>query len=374
MDSIGQLAGGIAHDFNNLLVPIVGYAELGMMATLPDNKIYTHFEQIKGAGERAASLTRQILAFSRQQVLEMKIINLNQVIIEFEGMIRRLIGENIILKTHLTDGVLALKADKGQLEQVLLNLVINARDAMPDSGQLTIETATIMLDESYTARHVEAQPGPHVLLAVSDTGHGMDAATQQRVFEPFFTTKSREKGTGLGLATVFGIVKQHGGNIWVYSEPGRGTTFKIYLPAIESLTTTAKSEEPSGELIAGTETIMVVEDEDSVRELVCSTLQEVGYNVLTTADPTEGLKLASMHQEHIHLLLTDVIMPYMNGRELFQQIATVRPDMKVLYMSGYTNDAIVHHGVLDEEIAFLQKPFTIHSLLQKVRAVLDLGS
>ncbi len=370
MESIGNLAGGIAHDFNNLLVPIVGYAELGMMAASPGSKFHTHFQQIKEAGERAANLTRQILAFSRRQTLEMKLVDLNLVVVEFEKMLRRLIGENISLKAHLAADLPAIEADPGQLEQVLLNLVVNARDAMPHTGQLTIETAGVVLDEAYTSKHPEAQPGLHVMLAVSDTGYGMDAATRQRIFEPFFTTKPREHGTGLGLSTVFGIVKQHGGNIWVYSEPGQGTTFKIYLPAVETLTTTVPAEDPVAELLQGTETILVVEDEAAVRELVSSTLQAYGYRVLETDDPDRGLELAAAHKGVIHLLLTDVIMPGMNGWQLFQQLVATRQELKVLYMSGYTDNAIAHHGVLDEGVAFLQKPFTIHHLLQKVRAVL----
>ena len=370
MDSIGQLAGGIAHDFNNLLVPIVGYAELGMRAVPPDSKLYIHFKQIKGAGGRAAGLTRQILAFSRRQVLEMTIVDLNQVIVEFEKMLQRLIRENITLKIHPAGDLSAIKGDKGQLEQVLLNLIINARDAMPDGGRLTIETANVALDEAYAAGHVGAQPGPHVLLAVSDTGNGIDAVTRQHIFEPFFTTKTRGHGTGLGLSTVFGIVKQHGGNIWVYSEPGQGTTFKIYLPVAEMLIPTARPEQAAVGLLEGTETILVAEDEAAVRELVSSTLREYGYRVLEAGDPAKGLELASAYQGTIHLLLTDVIMPGMNGRELFQRLVIDRHDLKVLYMSGYTDNAIAHHGVLDEGTAFLQKPFTIHTLLQKVRAML----
>jgi two-component system cell cycle sensor histidine kinase/response regulator CckA len=370
MESIGNLAGGIAHDFNNLLVPIVGYAELGMMAASPGSKFHTHFQQIKEAGERAANLTRQILAFSRRQTLEMKMVDLNQVMIEFEKMLRRLIGENISLNTHLAADLPAIEADPGQLEQVLLNLVVNARDAMPHTGRLTIETAGVVLDEAYVSKHPEAQPGLHVMLAVSDTGYGMDAATRQHIFEPFFTTKPRGHGTGLGLSTVFGIVKQHGGNIWVYSEPGQGTTIKVYIPAAETLTPSPQLELPASELLEGTETILVVEDETAVRELVSSTLQAYGYRVMEADDPDRGLELATAHQGIIHLLLTDVIMPGMNGRQLFQQLVATRPELKVLYMSGYTDNAIVHYGVLDEGVTFLQKPFTIHHLLQKVRAVL----
>jgi PAS domain S-box-containing protein len=370
MESIGQLAGGIAHDFNNLLVPIVGYAELGMMATAPDSALYTHFERIKGAGERASRLTRQILAFSRRQVLEMRMVNLNEVVIEFEKMLQRLIGENITFKTHLTADLPPIKADQGQLEQVLLNLVVNARDAMPNGGQLTIETSPVVLDEAYVANHIGTQPGPHVQLAVSDTGHGMDAATQQRIFEPFFTTKSRGHGTGLGLSTVFGIIKQHGGNIWVYSEPGQGTTFKVYLPLAPASTPTLIPEPPVIKSLEGSETILVVEDEISVRQLVTGSLQAYGYQVIEADTPAAGLAAAAS-PGNIHLLLTDVILPTMNGRELFQQLAAIRPGLKVLYMSGYTDNSIAKHGVLSEGTAFLQKPFSIRNLLQKVRIVLE---
>ncbi|MEW5959135.1 MAG: PAS domain S-box protein [Chloroflexota bacterium] len=370
MDSIGRLAGGIAHDFNNMLVPIVGYAELGMLNLAPDSKLYIHFQRIKKAAERAAGLTRQILAFSRQQVLEMKTLELNQVIGEFEPMLRRLIGEDITLQTRLASTLPSLQADKGQLEQVLLNLAVNARDAMPNGGTLTIETAQVTLDEAYAAGRVGVQPGPYALLAVSDTGHGMDAATQQRIFEPFFTTKARGQGTGLGLATVFGIVKQHGGNIWVYSEPGRGTTFKIYLPLAAAPVSTGETEIPEADLLHGTETILVVEDEAEVRQLVVETLRTHGYEVLEAGEPEAGLALAAAYEDPLHLLLTDVIMPQMNGRELYRRLALERSGLKVLYMSGYTDNVIAHHGVLDEGVAFLQKPFTLHDLLQKVREVL----
>ena len=369
MESIGRLAGGIAHDFNNLLVPILGYAELGMRKLAPDSQLYANFKQIKEAGERAAGLTRQILAFSRRQVLEMKVLDLNQVIIEFQKMLDRLIGEDITLQTRLASTLPSIQADQGQLEQVLLNLVVNARDAMPDGGRLTLETAQAALDETYAAQHPEVQPGPHVLLAVSDTGQGMDAATQERIFEPFFTTKARGQGTGLGLATVFGIVKQHQGNIWVYSEPGRGTTFRIYLPLAEALPPVEEAAPEAG-LLEGPETVLVVEDEAGVRRLVCEALQGYGYRVLEAGEPQAGLTLARGYEGVIDLLLTDVIMPQMNGRELYERLAPERSGMKVLYMSGYTDDVIVHHGVLEAGVVLLQKPFTMRSLLQKVRAAL----
>jgi PAS domain S-box-containing protein len=371
MESIGRLAGGIAHDFNNLLVPIIGYAELGLLKLDLDSQLHADLKRIKEAGQRAASLTRQILAFSRQQVLEMKRLDLNQVISEFEPMLHRLIGEDIALQTHLAANPSLIKADKGQLEQVLLNLAVNARDAMPDGGMLIIETAPVTLDEAYMTKDTDVlQPGRYVLLAVSDTGHGIDADAQQHIFEPFFTTKAPGQGTGLGLATVFGIVKQHAGNIWVYSEPGRGTTFKIYLPLAQAPVSIVESESPEADSLDGTETVLLVEDEASVRQLVGDTLRAHGYQVLATGDPAKGLELAATHQGAIHLLLTDVIMPVMNGRELYRRLVRERSGLKILYMSGYTDNVIAHHQVLDEEIAFLQKPFTIRSLLQKVRAVL----
>jgi PAS domain S-box-containing protein len=370
MESIGRLAGGIAHDFNNLLVSIIGYAELGMMREAPDNQLYTHLKRIKEAGERAAELTRQILAFSRQQMLEMKTLDLNLVISEFVPMLRRLIGEDIVLQTRLADNLPPIKADKGQLEQVLMNLIVNARDAMPDGGKLIIKTAYVVLDEAYVAKHLGAQLGPQVLLAVSDTGHGIDAAIQQHIFEPFFTTKEREQGTGLGLATVFGIIKQHQGNIWVYSDPDKGTTFKIYLPLADAPVSTEKVVGLNTDTLQGTETVLVVEDEAGVRLLVDETLRAHGYHVLAAEDPLEGLELAATHESPIDLLLTDVVMPHMNGRELYRKLALVRPDLKVLYISGYTDNMIAHQGVLEQGVAFLQKPFTIGGLLQKMRAVL----
>ncbi|NJN92676.1 MAG: PAS domain S-box protein [Anaerolineales bacterium] len=370
LESIGRLAGGIAHDFNNLLVPIVGYTELGMLKLNEDSQLYSDLNRIKGAGERAAQLTRQILAFSRQQMLEIRTLDLNEVVTDFLPMLTRLIGEDIIFQTRLEPDLPPIRADKGQLEQVMLNLVVNARDAMPDGGTLIIETTAVMLDRVYVARHAGAKVGPHVMLAVSDTGHGMDAATQQRIFEPFFTTKAQGQGTGLGLATAFGIVKQHGGNIWVYSEPGRGSTFKIYLPLTTVPIPTAKIEPENVGTVVGTETILLVEDEPGVRQLIRDALREHGYQVLETGEPEKGLTLAQTHSGPIHLLLTDVIMPQINGRDLYQRVAASRTGLKVLYMSGYTDEVIAHHHVLDQGVAFLQKPFTIYGMLQKVRAVL----
>ena len=371
MESIGLLAGGIAHDFNNLLVPITGYAEMGLMSTPPDSRLYTYFERIKNVGERAAGLTRQILAFSRRQKLEMELVDLNQVLSEFKKNLGRLIGENISLHTHLEADLPLIKADPGQLEQILLNLVVNARDAMPHGGTLNLETAKVTLDEAYATWHPSASPGEYVRLVVSDTGHGIDRATQQRIFQPFFTTKERGHGTGLGLSTVFGIVKQHGGHIWVYSEMGQGTTFKVYLQVTDRLVETAVPEPPTDERLAGDETILVVEDEAAVRQLVNSTLESFGYRVLSAGNPHDALSLAAAHNGPLQLLLTDVIMPGLDGRELYQQLSEGRPGLKVLYMSGYTDNAITHHGVLTEGAAFLQKPFAIRLLLEKVRAGLD---
>lgn len=373
MEAIGRLAGGIAHDFNNLLVPIIGYAELGLMALAPDNPACINFERIKEAGERAAGLTRQILAFSRQQVLEMKSLDLNRVVIDFEPMLKRLIGEDVALYTRLSAGLPPVRADKGQLEQALLNLVVNARDAMPNGGTLIIDTGLAMLDESYTASHTEVQPGPHVMLSVSDTGHGMDAETREHIFEPFFTTKPTGRGSGLGLAMVFGIVRQHQGTIWVYSEPGRGATFKIYLPLAETPACPPAAKPPRPRPAGATETVLLVEDDGSVRKLVGDVLRSHGYRVLATGDAEAGLALAAVHPGPIHLLLTDVILPGKNGRELYQGLAGQRPGLKVLYISGYTGEVIAHHHVLDDGVDFLQKLFTVDDLLYKIRTVLGWG-
>ncbi|MEZ5427747.1 MAG: ATP-binding protein [Pyrinomonadaceae bacterium] len=371
MESIGQLAGGIAHDFNNILTPIIGYVELGMKDLEPDDKLYTNLKRVREAAERAAGLTRQILAFSRKQVLEMQVLDISAVVADFEKMIQRLIGEDVEFRTILAPAPYLVKADKGQIEQVLLNLVINARDAMPMGGKLTIETCNAYLDEDYVEKYADSQPpGHYLLLAVSDTGQGMDAETKKHIFEPFFTTKANGKGTGLGLATVFGIVKQHQGNIWIYSEPEKGTTFKIYLPQVEGEVQTPHTTVPEFASNYRTETILVVEDEEIVRNVVCETLRAYGYRIIEAKTPDEGLALAST-KEKIHLLLTDVIMPVMNGRELHQKVAVIQPDIKVLFMSGYTDDVIVHHGILDEGINFLQKPFSVQSLTQKVNQVLS---
>ena len=370
MESLGQLAGGIAHDFNNLLIPIMGCAELAKLATTDDERS-EHLDDVVEAGKSAARLTHQILAFSRKQILQPQVHDLNDIILEFEAMIRRILGENIELRTFLEPNLFHVNVDRGQVEQILLNLVINARDALPRGGLLTLETANVNLEAAYLAKHKGAHaPGYYAMLAVSDSGCGMDAATQQRIFEPFFTTKQRGRGTGLGLATVFGIVNQHRGSIWVYSEPDKGTTFKIYLPqahgAVEAAET-SHAEAPE----RATGTILVVEDEDMVRKLVCETLEATGYTVIEARGPAEALRLIPAIKPRIDLLLTDVVMPEMNGRELHQKLRAVEPQVRVLYMSGYTDDVSVHHGVLDPGLHFLQKPFTLQALREKVRETLS---
>lgn len=370
MEAVGMLAGGVAHDFNNLLTIITGYSQLILnnLGTSDPNRHSA--EQIMKAGERAAGLTRQLLAFSRRQVLQPRVLDLNQLVRSLSTMLRRLIGEDIELVLHLKQDLGRVSADPGQLEQVLMNLVVNARDAMPKGGTLTIETSNRELDESYVAHHLNAKPGAHVLLAVSDTGHGMDKVTRERLFEPFFTTKTAGKGTGLGLSTVFGIVKQSGGSLEVYSEPTRGTSVKVYLPRIDQ-PATLEAEEVRKKITRGTETILLVEDDEMVRNLVRETLEREGYKLIDTSDPVAAIRMAENFQGPIQLLITDVIMPKISGRELSDRLAKRRTDMKVLYMSGYTDNAIVNSGLLAKEVAFLQKPFTPFALVQKVRDVLE---
>ncbi|MBI3662327.1 MAG: response regulator [Acidobacteria bacterium] len=370
MEAIGRLAGGIAHDFNNLLSVIIGYSEslvegLGQRESLRDKA-----EEIKKAADSAASLTRQLLAFSRQQVLAPKVLDLGLVVRDTESMLRRLIGEDVDLLTVAEPDLGQVKADPGQMEQVILNLAINARDSMPEGGKLTIETRNAELGENYLARRPLMRPGSYVLLAISDNGMGMDAATQARIFEPFFTTKEQGKGTGLGLATVYGIVKQSGGHIWVYSEPGQGTTFKIYLPRVErSLETAAAGRAPAGP-VTGTETILLVEDAVPLRQLACQYLEGIGYTVLSAADGAEAVRIAEKHPGPIDLLLTDVILPGLSGRKVAEHLTAMRKGIKVLYMSGYTNNAIIHHGILDAGVAFLQKPFRLADLAVKIYELL----
>jgi PAS domain S-box-containing protein len=373
MEAVGKLAGGVAHDFNNILTVINGYSEVMLGQLQEDDPNRSYVGEIKKAGERAATLTRQLLAFSRRQVLLPQVLDLNSVINNMDKMLRRLIGEDVELVATMAKNLGHVKADPGQVEQILMNLAVNARDAMPRGGKLTIETANVELDESYASKHVTAKPGPHVMLAISDTGAGMDAEIQKRIFDPFFTTKEKGKGTGLGLSTVYGIVKQSEGHIWVYSEPGHGTTFKVYLPRVDKPVEAAGLPMTNAELLGGTETVLLVEDEPSVRSLVRTTLEAKGYQLLEATQATEALSIAEKHQGRIHLMLTDLIMPGMSGRLLAQKMADLRPETKVVYMSGYTDDAVVRHGGLGPGMAFLQKPFAPDALARKVRSVLDTG-
>jgi PAS domain S-box-containing protein len=369
MEAIGRLAGGIAHDFNNILTAILGYGDLASSTLAPDSPLRANLEEIHHAAERAAGLTRQLLIFSRKQVLQPKILDLNAVVEESERLLRRLIGEDVVLVTALTAEVRPVRADLGQIEQVILNLAVNARDAMPRGGRLTIETANVGSDETWAEQHPGTPPGRYVLLAVSDSGTGMDEATKSRIFEPFFTTKEAGKGTGLGLATVYGIVEQAGGLIEVDSEPGRGTKFRIYLPSIEGVPDSAVSRS-SRRAVRGTETVLLVEDEDQVRRLITKTLRAFGHEVLEAAQPAEALRLCREHPKPIHLLLTDVVMPGMNGPDLAGQCRGLRADVKVIFMSGYTADAMPLQGI-DPGLHFLSKPFTPSDLARKVREVLD---
>ncbi len=371
MEAVGRLAGGIAHDFNNLITVISGYAALLRESLPADDERREDLEQIQSAGDQAADLTRQLLAFSRKQVLQPKVLDLNRTLEGVAKLLRRVIGENIDLVLRPQAGLDRVCVDPGQLEQIIMNLALNARDAMPQGGQLTLETANAVLDESYCQAHPEAQAGPHVLLAVSDSGHGMDDETLGRIFEPFFTTKSKGRGTGLGLATVHGIVKQSGGNIWVYSEPGRGSTFKVYLPSSGATALEPPvAEGTAPPAPAGNALILLVEDEAGVRKLFESVLKTGGYQVLSAASGEEALEVSERHTGSIELLLTDVVLPGMGGKELAVKLLAQRPALKVVYMSGYTDNAIVHQGVLDAGTAFISKPVSPSVLLQKIRAYL----
>ena len=371
METVGRLAGGVAHDFNNVLGVVAGYGEL-LRNRLADPRLLRYVDEILKASERAAGLTRQLLAFSRKQVLQTRILDVNRVVADMETMIRRLIGEDIHLV--IAPGEVApIRADPGQLEQVLMNLVVNARDAMPNGGQLMIQTSITELDASYARRHAEVRPGPHVMLAVSDTGHGMTEDVQARVFEPFFTTKPPGEGTGLGLATVHGIVKQSGGHIFAYSEPGKGTAFKIYFPPVAGAVT-ADAPAADEEAPRGSETILLVEDEEALREITREILEAAGYTVLEAAHGAAALHLSERHPGKISLLISDVVMPGLTGSELAVRLGAERADMKVLFMSGYTDDAVILRGVLTKQMPFVQKPFTILQLARKVRAVLDAPS
>lgn len=371
MQAVGELAGGVAHDFNNLLMVVKGHAQL-LLDRMPDpSPMRQSVIQVEKAADRAASLTRQLLAFSRKQVLQPRVLDMNEVVAGMIRMFSRVIGENIEMAFLPGSSLGRVKADPGQIEQVLLNLVVNARDAMPDGGRLTIETSNVDLDRGYSAKHASTEPGPYVMLTVTDTGCGMDAETQSHIFEPFFTTKGPGKGTGLGLATVYGVVKQSGGYIWVYSEVGHGTTFKIYLPRVVAEVDRTAPDTDSRDLARGTETILFVEDEHSVRELVREYLCGNGYTVLEAPDGTEALKVTSAHDGPLHMLITDVVMPHLSGPELAAKIGALRPGVKVLFVSGYTDDTVFRHGVLEGGVAYLQKPFNLKALAQKIREVLS---
>jgi two-component system, cell cycle sensor histidine kinase and response regulator CckA len=369
MEAVGQLAGGIAHDFNNTLTAVLGYADLLLRESGVSDSSRRRLEAIKSGGEHAAALTAQLLAFSRKQMLQPKVLNLNDLVSQSLVLLDRLIGEHIKILPSLQQDPWRIKVDPNQIQQVVMNLAINAADAMASGGTMTIETSNVTLDEQYARHHVCVVPGDYVMLAVSDTGHGIDKAIQSRVFEPFFTTKDKAKGAGIGLATVFGIVKQSGGNIWVYSEPGLGTTFKVYLPVIsETVKVTPKAVSV---MPGGTETILLVEDEECVRAVAKEMLETSGYNVLVAKDGVDALKVCQQSGSAIDLLLSDVIMPHMNGQELARRALAVKPDLRVLFMSGYTDDAIVHHGVIDNSAHFIQKPFSTEAFLVKIRNVFN---
>ena len=374
MDAIGQLAAGVAHDFNNLLTVVLSYCELLTDGLATDSPIRADLREIQGAGTRAVDLTRQLLAFSRKQVLQPRVVDLSEVVTGMENMLRRLIGEDMELTTVGGPGLARVLVDPGQMEQVIMNLAVNARDAMPAGGAIRIEVAEVSLDEAFASEHVGVKAGPHVVLSLADTGTGIDKATQARMFEPFFTTKVSGKGTGLGLATVFGIVRQSGGTIWVDSEMGRGTTFRVYFPTVEAaeLAQPKSITAPPPEL-RGSETVLLVEDEEQVRSVVRTILRKYGYNVLEAQGGGDAFLLCEQHEGAIDLLVTDVVMPRMNGRQLAERLAPLRPSMRVLYMSGYTDDEIVRHGVLGGVTAFIQKPITPETLARKIRETLRAG-
>jgi PAS domain S-box-containing protein len=371
VEAIGRLAGGIAHDFNNLLTIIKGYSQLSRFELKEGDTLRQNIDEIQNAAERAASLTRQLLAFSRRQVMEMRVVDLNTLLRDLEKMLRRVIGEDIEMVIQLAVDLGSVRADVGQIEQVIMNLAVNAKDAMPSGGKLTIETADVELDESYARSHVDVNPGHYVMFSVSDTGTGMIPEVRERIFEPFFTTKEKGKGTGLGLSTAYGIVKQSKGHIWVYSVQGKGTTFKIYLPRVNEPLEEMRKEISKEELPHGNETILIVEDEGEVRKLISKMLERQGYAILETSNGDEALLACERRKGPIHLMLVDVIMPGMSGSELAKALNPLYPEIKILYMSGYTDEAIVRHGVLEKGVNYIQKPFTLEGLARKVREVLD---
>ena len=373
VEAIGRLAGGIAHDFNNLLTVIKGYSQLSRIGLKEGDTLKGNINEIQSAADRAAGLTRQLLAFSRRQVMEMKVLDLNTLLRDLEKMLRRIIGEDIEMVIQLAEDLGRVRADVGQIEQVIMNLAVNAKDAMPSGGKLTIETADVELDESYARSHVDVKPSHYVMFSVSDTGVGMTSGVRERIFEPFFTTKEKGKGTGLGLSTAYGIVKQSNGHIWVYSVQGKGTTFKIYLPRVNEPLGEIRKEVLKEELPRGNETILIVEDEEEVRRLAGKILEKQGYRILETFNGNNALLACERREGPIHLVLVDVVMPGMSGSELARLLKPLYPEIKILYMSGYTDNAIVRHGVLEKGINYIQKPFTMEGLARKVREVLDKG-
>jgi signal transduction histidine kinase len=371
LEAVGQFAGGVAHDFNNLLTAINGYGDVALAELGPTSgRLRKSVEEMRRAGDRAAELTQQLLAFSRRQVMKPENVNLNAVVADLHSMLRRLIGEHVAVTTRLSPDLGVVQADRGQIGQVLVNLAVNARDAMPDGGTLVIETRNARLTSSEARAYPGLAPGDYVALELTDDGAGMDEETVAHIFDPFFTTKEPGEGTGLGLATVHGIVRQSGGYVGVYSEPGHGTTFTVYLPRVEGQEAVEVEDEPAPGLATGSETVLVVEDDAVVRGLVCDVLDELGYHVLVASGPAEALELVDEVEDHIDLLITDVVMPKMNGRELAERLLAVRPDLRVVYTSGYTGDAMVERGVLEPGVAFLQKPFALDSLARVAREVL----
>ncbi len=375
LEAIGQLAGGIAHDFNNLLMVIQGRSQLLLMNKSLDDSVIGNIEEIKRTAERATSLTKQLLAFSRKQDLNHQVLNLNKIIVDMDKMLQTLIGETVEFVTDLSDSITCIKADLGQIQQIIMNLAVNSRDAMPKGGKLTIETENVTFDKSYISQHASVPPGSYVMVAVSDTGIGIVQEKLPYIFEPFYTTKDMDKGTGLGLATVYSIIKQCGGHIIVYTQQDLGTIFKIYFPQVKEILNATDNQNNSSNpppLPQGNETVLVVEDEDGVRNLISEVLNLSGYNVLVAKHGEEAHQLCESNKNEIKLLITDVILPKMNGYELVKSLSSKNSMMKVLYISGYSEHVMYHHGIIDSEFSFIQKPFTLHSLATKVRTILDL--